>query len=343
MERSMNKQERLTLKNAFDGNLVHGVRAFHASTGRTQHLSDKQESLRQWSDPSTGRLRPEWTVHRRCPLCGGDDAVTMFVKDAFPHVRCRGCEMAYVNPILKAEALERLYTEEQSYNAVLASEAQDSLDRIKFSYYCTLLEERLPDRGRILDVGCGAGLFLEIAAQRGWDVLACEPNRACRSRLEEKGIPHVGQGLEDVAVEPESLDCVTMWTVLEHVPDPAGYLKRACGLLREGGLLCILVPNLDALANRILHEKSTTFCGDSHINFFNRATLGRMLEQAGCEIVDAETQLTTLGIINNHLGYEPLHSGHGAPVLDVLTPEYIHDNFLGYVLMTIGKKTHASK
>jgi len=128
-----------------------------------------------------------------------------------------------------------------------------------------------------------------------------------------------------------------VWTVLEHVLDPEDLLKDIHQVLVPGGVLLILVPNIDSLANRILHERSTTFSGETHINLFNASTLARLLKKVEFELIECETVLTQLGTINNYLNYEDPQFGEGGPVLDFLTPEYIHEQMLGYLLLTLAR------
>ncbi len=108
-------------------------------------------------------------------------------------------------------------------------------------------------------------------------------------------------------------------------------------ILIKGGIIGILVPNIDAIANRILHEKSSTFSGDVHINLFSNKTMKKILEETGFEIIECETVLTNIDLINNYLNYENPFFGTGQPVLSFLTPEFIHRNLMGYLLFVIAR------
>jgi SAM-dependent methyltransferase len=245
--------------------------------------------------------------------------------------------MVYVNPVLAEEPLNLLYREEDSYRQVKENELQKSMDRKRYLYGLDLIEEYAPNKGSLLDIGCGTGLFLQTARERGWQVSGIEPNTWCYNHIMQMGIDVINTPIEQVEIPADSFDCITMWTVLEHIVDPAKILKSIHRALRKDGVLLVVVPNVDALANRILHEKSTTFAGESHVNLFSPATLTQLLQTAGFSRIHCETALSLLGTINNYLSYESPQFGNGTAVLDFLTPEYIHTNLLGYVLFALAR------
>jgi 2-polyprenyl-3-methyl-5-hydroxy-6-metoxy-1,4-benzoquinol methylase len=333
----MTAEERLRRKNEFDGNLVAGVRQFNIKTRRDRHLDRRAAEAAKFVDPETGLLREELARVRGCPVCGSGEARELFVKAGFRHVKCRACDMVYVNPVLREERLHSFYMDEDSWTKVLMNEAQQELDRKKFAYGLDVIEEHVPERGRLLDVGCGPGVFLEVARERGWRVAGVEFNRWCLERLRGLEIEASDVPLEQAEEEPGSHECVTMFSVLEHIIEPGPMLAAAHRILVAGGVLLIEVPNIDGLASRLLHERSATFGGDSHVNFFNVRTLTRMLGGVGFEVLEAETLLTQLGTIDNYLSYEDPYFGQSERVLDFLTPEYIHGRMLGSRLLVLAR------
>ena len=261
----------------------------------------------------------------------------LFIKEGFRHLKCSLCGMVYVNPVLNEERLRSFYQDEDSYRQVLLNELNLSLDRKKFQYGLDLIKEHVPQKGNLLDVGCGPGFFLEAARERGWHVSGVEFNTWCLQHLSEMNIEVIDVPIKQAMLPDDFYQCVTLWTVLEHILDPEDLLRDIHQVLAPGSILLILVPNVDSLANRILHEKSTTFSGDTHINLFSTATLTRLLEKVKFELVECETVLTQLGIINNYFNYEDPQFGEGSPVLDFLTPEYIYERMLGYLLLALAR------
>jgi len=317
---------------------VLGVGQFNRQTGRDKHLAGVKVGQReQFADPVTGLLRAELSRPRVCPLCSADRPRRLFVKEGFPHNRCAECGMTYVAPVLREERLHSHYLGEDSYTRVLMNEVQMEMDRRKFNYGLELIESFVPGKGRLLDVGCGPGVFLEVARERGWRVEGLEFNAWCVNRVRGLGIPVFDSPLEKAELTPGTYQCVTLWTVLEHIVEPRSFLESIRRLVAPNGVILILVPNVESLAIRVLHEKAVTFSGDSHVNHFSPATLTRLLDSSGLSVVDCETILTEIGTVNNYLSFEDPYFGDGQRVLDVVTPEYIHQRLMGYLLQVIAR------
>lgn len=336
----MNAEEKLRRKNAFDGSLVMGAENFNRATGRDRHFNDGLDSL---IDEITNLIKSRYTKDRFCPVCGGKNPELLFVKRGFQHVRCPECALIYVNPVLIDEAVLEHYTNETSWVQVLESGPQVKLDRLKYEYGLDTVGPYL-DGNDLLDVGTGTGLFLKVAAGQGMNPTGLELNGHNVSRLRQEGFDIVDQPLEQADFGARKFDLVTFWEVLEHLVEPGPPLEQAGRVLKHDGLLLILVPNADSLATRILHEKSGTFGGHSHVNHFNINNLNRLLDKCGFEMMEAETIITELGAINNYLSFEDPYFGRAPAQLDVLSPKFIHENMLGSKLLVLaGHKNKGSR
>jgi SAM-dependent methyltransferase len=135
--------------------------------------------------------------------------------------------------------------------------------------------------GRLLDVGCASGLFLSRAFQAGWNVTGIEPNeKLCeqaRHNLNGKG------EIQCATLEMARLDCgfsaVTLWDVLEHVPDPLEFLGACRQLLHPNGYLFVNVPDLDSAQARVLGRRWPLLLPE-HLNYFNQQSLGLCTHRA---------------------------------------------------------------
>ena len=329
-----NKEQRLDAKNTFDGSLVYGTGHFNRSTGRDRHLDQRTRVRNFFVDGNTGKLRGEISEERSCPGCGYSEPTELFVKDGFPHGRCGRCDLVYVAPVISEEAIMKFYAEESSWTEVLFSKEQVELDEHIFAYGLDLVEN-LISAGRILDIGCGPGFFLEAARRRGWQVEGMEMNDRCVERLRKLDIPVSTDPLEHSDLEAGSFDAVAMWEVLEHLRHPNQALEQVRQLLKPGGVLLICVPNFGSLVNRIMHEKGGTFAGYSHVNFFEAPTLTRMQDNNGFDCVEIETIITEFDTINNYLSFANPYFDHSDAILPLLTPAYIHENLLGSRLLSL--------
>jgi 2-polyprenyl-3-methyl-5-hydroxy-6-metoxy-1,4-benzoquinol methylase len=97
-----------------------------------------------------------------------------------------------------------------------------------------------PNKGKLLDIGAGTGEFLSVAKKDGWQIMGVEPSERAKSIALNKGVPFVEQTGE---LENNSFDVISMWHVLEHVPDLDKQIKELKRLLKPTGTLIIAVPN----------------------------------------------------------------------------------------------------
>lgn len=103
-----------------------------------------------------------------------------------------------------------------------------------------LINSLQPNKGKILDVGAGTGEFLSVAKNDGWQTIGVEPSDKAKAIAKSKGVSFVEQTSE---LENHSFDVISMWHVLEHVPDLDKQIKELKRLLKPTGTLIIAVPN----------------------------------------------------------------------------------------------------
>lgn len=214
-------------------------------------------------------------------------------KDGFDILRCPSCGTHFRAELPAAEALSEIYgpgyfsaeageSDGQGYADYLGEEANHRLNaRARLE-----LLERGRRPGRLLDVGCAAGFFLDEARKRGWTVTGVElaPDMAGHAR-ERLGLD-VRVGLfADAELEPGSFDAVTMWDYVEHLVDPAGDLRRAAALLVPGGLLALSTGDVASVSARLAGRRWHLLTPRHHNFFFTRASLERAVRDAGFEVL----------------------------------------------------------
>ncbi|MDR0547849.1 MAG: class I SAM-dependent methyltransferase [Deltaproteobacteria bacterium] len=327
-------QLRLDRKNAFDASLVVGTARFTRDTGRDRMA---RQPFAKFIDPATGLIQLDMTRARNCPICGSPPGPALFVKDGFRHVRCPDCDLIYVSLILREDILIQFWREEFAWRTVLKSKPQLDMDILKFGYGLDLASTYLNGARDLLDIGSGNGDFVLLAQEREWRAVAMELNLESAASLERAGIKVIVRPMELADIAPGAFTLITMWEVLEHLTEPKNILYEVRRILPDDGLLLILVPNSSSLVTRLLHERSDTFGGHSHLNHFNPASLAKFLEVMGFEIVEMETVITELGAINNHLGFEDPYLGEAPVFYPGLTPDFIHKNLWGSRLLVLAK------
>jgi 2-polyprenyl-3-methyl-5-hydroxy-6-metoxy-1,4-benzoquinol methylase len=134
--------------------------------------------------------------------------------------------------------------------------------------------------GRLLDVGCGNGVFLLRAKAAGWEVLGVEPDPIAAATARQSGL-EVHAGTMDTFDETPSFNVVTSSHVIEHVHDPAGFLNQMFRLLRVGGMLWLATPNAQSLGHRRFGRAWRGLEPPRHLAIFSARALRTLLAEAG--------------------------------------------------------------
>jgi 2-polyprenyl-3-methyl-5-hydroxy-6-metoxy-1,4-benzoquinol methylase len=230
--------------------------------------------------------RGEFTVLFSSPFKVPDDqAAGDFVAstdrfDAYGQiVRCRGCGLVYTNPRPLPQVIAGGYI--RSVDPEYASEDSSRSINAHMSLHVV---RRFAKAGRLLDVGCNTGFFLN-AARLDFEAHGVEPSEwasdFARSRLR---LDVVTGTLDQAGFPPAHFDVVSMNDVVEHFTDPQAALRQVAGLIRPGGHLYLVTPNIASLSARLLRGRWWGL-RPAHLYYFSPATLERMLRQAGFEVV----------------------------------------------------------
>jgi dolichol-phosphate mannosyltransferase len=148
-------------------------------------------------------------------------------------VRCLGCGLVYTNPQLPPQQVLSLYAEVEDQTYLENADARIQT----FKYNLDAIADHLPKTGRLLELGSYCGIFLQIARERGLDVLGVEPSVWASSYARQTlQIPTITGNIQDLPAGTRPFDVICSWDVLEHVADPAGELALINGQLRPGGV-----------------------------------------------------------------------------------------------------------
>ena len=140
--------------------------------------------------------------------------------------------------------------------------------------------------GRLLDVGCGPGFFLGVARSAGWDVQGIELSEAASAYARETlQLPVLRSAIERGLVPSSSFDLVTMWDVIEHVPDPLRALQAAADALRIGGALVLTTGDVESVAAKLSGQRWHLYNLPEHLFFHSERSLRSLAERAGLRAV----------------------------------------------------------
>lgn len=192
-------------------------------------------------------------------------------------LRCPSCRFGFRQMRYSSEQLGELYR--QMDPAVYESELRGRKWTAK--RHLRIVQQHVR-AGRLLDVGCASGLFLIQALGAAWKVTGIEPNESlcegARKNLGAQGDIQCAT-LETAQLE-SGFDAITVWDVLEHVPNPRAFLKVCGSLLGPNGYLFLNVPDLDSPEARIFGRHWPLLLPE-HLNYFNRQNLTLCAEKAG--------------------------------------------------------------
>jgi len=235
-----------------------------------------------------------------CALCSSNETQVLEDKtrllrlpEPFKVVRCSRCGLVYMNPRdLRAETYERSYYEGWNY-----IKYEEGRSRAYYVDKYFRLENLLPYRGAVLDLGCGGGHFLNVGKQRGWRVFGMETSDWAIGYAKKRfGLDIVKACAEAPPFTTDSFDVVVFHHVLEHFADPGATLDRIRCLIKKDGILLVEVPNEfnDLLflvsgewgRRRYYPSPGPVF---HHVYFFTCQTITRLLENHGFSVIYIST------------------------------------------------------
>jgi len=154
-------------------------------------------------------------------------------------------DMLITSPQPELENLGKYYESEDYISHTdnkrsLFEKAYHFVKNIALQNKLNLINSEQPKKGKLLDIGAGTGDFLLTAKNNGWETIGVEPSDRAKNTAKQKGISFVE---EISSLENNSLDVITMWHVLEHVPDLELQIQELKRLLKPTGTLIVAVPN----------------------------------------------------------------------------------------------------
>ena len=194
-------------------------------------------------------------------------------------VTCKTCGLVFTNPRATDEDLLAEYgsCEDEEYK-------EEGPARSINAYFSLNTIGRFIKKGRLLDLGCSTGYFLN-AARLQFDSVGVEPSVSASGYARDTLKLNVTTGtLETLNPAPESFSIVTLLDVIEHVPHPQELLRSVHGIIEPNGYIYLVTPNIKGFVARLLRSKWWGL-RPAHIFYFSPETLGKMLENAGFEVV----------------------------------------------------------
>ncbi|MDP3696878.1 MAG: class I SAM-dependent methyltransferase [Candidatus Taylorbacteria bacterium] len=218
-----------------------------------------------------------------CFICGCGEARLIKKEGAWDVVQCKNCSFVYITPLPDEQFLHLHYQTYlpagdayiEQWREMMQDVFQRSLDAIEARHGL--------NRGTLLDIGCGYGFFLELARQKEWSVYGMEPCAHARAYAASKSLKIDSEDIFVRAYKDEMFDVITLFYVLEHLPNPIKYLKEINRILKPGGLLLVRVPHTTPIVKllKILGIPNRLYDVPSHLSDFSPCTIALALEKTG--------------------------------------------------------------
>ena len=240
--------------------------------------------------------------HIVCNFCGQDDTdpvnhgsdLLLNKQGNFYLVRCHHCGLIYQNPQLSITDLAAHYPDDylpyQSSAVDRDLRSQQVLRNRGIIRFCDRIIRHHPEVGRLLDVGCSTGSFLYAMRNRGWQVQGVEPVAYAAEQARQDFGLEIYTGVLETAVYPDSsFDVVTLWDVLEHVPDPKATLAETARILKPGGLLVFSLPNPDCVEAHLFGGNWVGWERPRHLHLIPLPLINSYLELVGLQMKAVES------------------------------------------------------
>jgi len=218
---------------------------------------------------------------KSCFLCHSSNLTFREVKDGLTIIQCQNCDLQSLDTKTDLQKLQKIYNSPDYFKfwGKLNSKNIKNIEKHKkITFKATLKKiSRYKSEGRLLEIGCASGSFLEEAQSIGFDVygVECFAKFANIARKKVKGNITAGM-FEKTSYQQNFFDVVVMYDSLEHVKDPLIVLSRIARILKKDGLLVIATPNTQSLSNCLMRGNWTHYKPE-HLFYFSPKSIKLLL------------------------------------------------------------------
>jgi 2-polyprenyl-3-methyl-5-hydroxy-6-metoxy-1,4-benzoquinol methylase len=268
--------------------------------------------------------------HAPCPLgCPADDEPVLVGRDRisnlpgeFHVVRCRACGLLRTSPRPSSGTMGFYYPDD--YGPYVSTRIQSegksgaqALKRAILAFGRWVFDVKAHDippikPGRMLEIGCASGSYMEKMVAEGWQVEGIEFSPDAAEAARAQGLDVTIGALETVEKPEAVYDLVVGWMVLEHLHDPLGSLKKIARWTKPTGMLAISVPDAGATEFRLFKDRWYALHLPNHLFHFDRETLGTLLQASGWRVTRVQRHrnianlIASLGYLAQERGYHRL-------------------------------------
>ncbi len=216
--------------------------------------------------------------------------------EEFNLVKCKKCGLVYVNPRPIEEEIHSYYSD--NYYLSKGSIKSKIEKFILRPYYMSLKRAHIKQfkkKGKILDIGCGGGDFINLLPKNNWEVYGIEPNQTgfnLSSDGNNKKMNIYDKKLLSCKFPDNYFDVITMWHVFEHIHKPNKELQEIKRVLKDDAIFILAVPNIKSFGFKICKEHWFHLDAPRHLYHYDSATIRKILDNNKFEVVKIVFSLT---------------------------------------------------
>jgi SAM-dependent methyltransferase len=224
-----------------------------------------------------------------CRACGSPDTQPRYRLRGYNLVECRRCASMTTAHRMNAAEAEAYYGSGYFHGGDYEDyQATEATSKRNFTAFIERLRRVRPS-GRLLEIGCAYGYFLDLAC-RHWEVTGIDISADAISSISQRFPIAAYQGdLLTVALSPASYDWTVAWDVIEHLDSPRRYAARCFELLAPGGCFALTTGDVSSSYARLFGRRWRLLTPPSHLTFFSRQGMQMMLNEAGFERILFDT------------------------------------------------------
>ena len=258
-----------------------------------------------------------------CKLCGSPGAHHQFnLTEKLGVFACKKCQVLFMEPQLSDEEITLLYSEGYYKSWGISGTSENEVSKqMKIDTFLLRLKEiqKHVKKGKVLDIGCATGFFLEAAKNLGYEPFGIELSEYSSTLAKNKfGASAIFHGkLEDCDFKAETFDVITMFDLIEHVRVPSETLAHAARLLKPGGIIMITTPDNKSVSNKLMGKKWTHYKKE-HFYYFDQHSLNYIAEKNHLDLIHSENSKKALNIDYLHTQLNVYKHWLFTPIINLL-------------------------
>lgn len=252
-------------------------------------MTYRSDNVAEPEQPDTidGVRRRIFFISMKCYLCT-TPMRPLFEKNGYMIYRCPSCGLAQTDlrqdydEFVREHYAKGYFTGDASKVAYVDYKDDKPMIVRNMRVFLQAIKREKPE-GRLLDVGCALGFFVELALREGYDAYGFDPSGYAVAEAKKLvGADRIREASTHTATYPEhSFDVITLFDVFEHLADPARDLARLYKFLKPDGILVLATGDTDSVLARTIKRRWTFYIPPQHLFFFNRKTLTTLLTREG--------------------------------------------------------------